>query len=78
MHDNVGARDCAVRIFLGFAIIAAALVLGEGAFRWLAFVGVLPVTSAVFGYCPGYALFGVSTVKQSPGYVPRRSAPLAR
>ena len=78
MDDNIGARDCAVRLFLGLACIFGALIFGEGAARWLAFVGVLPVTSAIFGHCPGYALFGVSTVRRPLEYVYRRPRPLAR
>jgi hypothetical protein len=77
MDDNIGARDCAVRMLLGLAMIAGALILGEGATRWLAFVGLLPVASAIFGHCPGYALLGVSTVRRRPEYVYRRTGPLA-
>ena len=79
MDANVGARDCAVRLFLGLALIAAPLILGEGAVRWLAFIGVLPVASAIFGHCFGYRLMGVSTVRRPPEYecIDRRSRPLA-
>jgi hypothetical protein len=77
MDDNVGARDCAIRLCLGLVAVFAALLFGEGMARWLAFVGMLPVTSAIFGHCPGYALLGVSTVRRPLEYV-RRTAPLAR
>ena len=79
MNDNVGARDCAVRILLGLGLVCGALVLGEGVARWLALLGLLPIASATFGYCPGYALFGLSTVKRTPQYIHRsRQQPLAR
>jgi hypothetical protein len=77
MDDNVGARDCVIRLCLGLAIIFAALVLGEGAARWLALLRMLPVTSGLCGHCPGYALLGVSTARRPLEYV-RRTAPLAR
>ena len=77
MDDNIGARDCAVRLLLGLAVVIGALILGEDAARWLALVGLLPVASAIFGHCPGYALLGVSTVRRGPEYVNRRTRPLA-
>lgn len=79
MDDNIGARDCAMRLLFGLAFILGALILGDGVLRWLALVGMLPVASAIFGYCPGYAMLGMSTVRRRPEYVrsPRRR-PLAR
>jgi hypothetical protein len=68
MHDNVGARDCAVRIAIGLAFIFVTLILGDGSTRWLALLGLLPVGSAIFGYCPAYALFGLDTVRRPPSY----------
>jgi hypothetical protein len=68
MHDNVGARDCAVRFAIGLAFVFATLILGEGAGRWLALLGLLPMASAIFGYCPAYALLGLDTVRRPPGY----------
>ena len=67
MDDNVGARDCAIRLCLGLVVVFAALLFGEGMARWLAFVGMLPVTSAIFGHCPGYALLGARATLNGAG-----------
>lgn len=78
MDGNVGARDCAMRLCFGFACILAALLIGDGPTRWLALLGLAPIASAIFGYCPGYALFGLSTARQAPQYVRVQRRRLAR
>ena len=46
--------------------------------RWVSLAGLLPVASAIFGYCPGYALFGISTIRRPLQYVDGRRRSLAR
>ena len=60
MKLNVGSIDRVLRIVAGVVILALFFVLDGGA-RWLGLVGLVPLATGVFGYCPAYALFGLST-----------------
>lgn len=60
---NVGAIDRILRIAVGLALIAFAIPLGfpQTGWNWLGWIGVVPILTAVFGYCPAYTLLGVTT-----------------
>jgi hypothetical protein len=60
MRANVGSVDRIVRIVLGLAILSLWFVL-EGPSRWWALVVVVPLATALLGWCPAYGLFGLST-----------------
>lgn len=60
MKTNVGSLDRAVRVGLGLALLSLFFVL-EGNTRWLALVGLVPLVTALVGWCPAYRLLGVST-----------------
>ena len=57
MEANVGAVDRILRAVVGVALIAWA-VLGGPLWAW---IGVVPLATAVFRFCPAYTLFGFST-----------------
>ncbi len=63
MKLNVGMVDRVVRAIVGLALIAFALRLGFPAtgWNWIGWIGVVPLLTAVFGFCPAYGLFGLST-----------------
>lgn len=60
MKTNVGGIDKALRILVGLGLISLLFVL-DGAARWLGLIGLVPLLTALFGYCPLYALFGISS-----------------
>jgi hypothetical protein len=60
MKANLGGVDRALRVLVGLALLAW-LVLGEGAARWWGLVGLIPLLTALAGFCPLYRLFGLST-----------------
>lgn len=60
MKKNVGTTDKVLRVVLGLALLAY-LALGSGSLRFIGLVGVIPLLTALVGYCPVYALFGLST-----------------
>ena len=60
MKANVGGIDRVLRIVVGIGLLALVLVL-EGNARWLGLVGILPLATGLFRFCPAYALFGMST-----------------
>jgi hypothetical protein len=60
MKPNIGNTERVVRIVIGLGVLSLAFV-GPRA-TW-AYLGILPVLSGVVGWCPPYALLGISTVR---------------
>jgi hypothetical protein len=60
MTANVGLLDRILRLVVGVALLAL-FFLGEGSARWLGLIGLIPIATAVFGWCPAYRLLGLST-----------------
>jgi len=63
MSLNVGIFDRIARIVVGVALIAFALgyIAPGTSWSWVGWIGVIPILTAVFGTCPAYSLFGMST-----------------
>ena len=62
MQANVGSADRAVRIAAGLVIVALYFVL-EGANRWWALVGLVPLVTGFARWCPAYRLLGIRTCR---------------
>lgn len=60
MKANLGSIDKILRVLIGIALLALVFML-EGPARWLGLIGLVPLATAAFGFCPAYALFGLST-----------------
>jgi len=60
MKANVGAIDKLLRVIAGLALLAWA-VWGEGAWHRLGFIGIVPILTALVGFCPLYTLLGIRT-----------------
>lgn len=60
MKTNVGSLDRIARIILGLVILAA----GYYYQNWFGLIGIGPIATAVFGVCPAYLPFGLSTCKK--------------
>jgi NADH:ubiquinone oxidoreductase subunit 4 (subunit M) len=58
MKSNVGGLDRVVRIGAGLALIALAATGVVGAWGY---IGVVPVLTGTFKFCPAYSLFGINT-----------------
>jgi hypothetical protein len=63
MKKNIGTTDKWIRIVLGLAILSLLLWV-QGGLRWLGLIGLIPLVTALVGYCPLYALFHISTNKK--------------
>jgi hypothetical protein len=61
MTANEGALDRAVRVVAGLALLSLT-VLGPRSMWGL--VGLVPLATGLFGFCPAYALFGINTCKE--------------
>lgn len=60
MKMNVGGTDRALRVVVGVALLALVFVF-EGNARWLGLIGIVPLATGLFRFCPVYALFGLDT-----------------
>src|SRR5690606_38985888 len=60
MNRNVGSIDRAVRIIVGIVLIALVFVGPQTPWGW---IGLLPLATALVGWCPAYSLFGIRTCK---------------
>ncbi len=58
MTRNVGGIDRILRIIVGLALISIVFVGPQTPWGW---IGILPLATALIGWCPPYALFGIST-----------------
>jgi len=59
MQRNVGSADRAIRIMAGLGIIAAGMYFGS----WWGAIGAVPLLTGLIGWCPPYAMFGISTCR---------------
>ena len=60
MKCNVGKADRVVRIVVGLGLLAT----GAYFHSWWGLIGLLPLLTAVVGFCPAYLPFGISTCKR--------------
>jgi len=57
---NVGSVDKILRIVVGLVLIALVFVGPQTPWGW---IGVVPLLTAVLGFCPLYKVIGVNTCK---------------
>lgn len=62
MPSNVGGFDRIARIVVGLALIAFALLAPATlSWKWIGWIGVVPLLTALVGFCPAYTLLGLNT-----------------
>lgn len=66
MAVNVGPVDRILRVAVGLALLSVVLLL-EGGARWFGLIGVVPILTALVGWCPAYLPFGISTCPRRAG-----------
>ena len=66
MKANVGTADRIVRIVIGLALLSLVVLL-EGGARWFGLIGLVPLATALIGWCPAYAPFGIDTCAHHGG-----------
>lgn len=57
MLCNIGKTDRVLRVLAGIALIGWAVTSGN----ILGYIGIIPLLTAAIGFCPLYALFGISS-----------------
>ncbi|MBE7373100.1 YgaP family membrane protein [Pseudomonas lopnurensis] len=60
MKANVGTIDRTLRIIVGLALIGLSLGGVIGVWGW---IGLLPLATGIFRFCPAYTLLGIRTCK---------------
>ena len=58
MKLNVGGMDRVLRIVVGLGLIVLALM---GTIGWWGWIGIVPLATGLFRFCPAYTLLGMNT-----------------
>lgn len=59
MRTNVGKTDKIIRIILGIVIFIIGIIYQS----WWGLLGLIPLITGLWNFCPLYAIFGISTHK---------------
>ncbi len=68
MKANVGTVDRVLRIVAGVVLIGLTLAGSIGPWGW---IGVVPIATGLFRFCPAYLPFGLSTCSTNSGSAKR-------
>jgi len=60
MTTNVGGIDRILRFLVGLAILSA-IVWYPGDAKWFGLLGLIPLGTALFRFCPLYSVFGLNS-----------------
>ncbi len=60
MTKNVGNLDRGLRVILGLALLAFALLSGHQ-YAWVGWIGIMPLLTAAMSSCPLYSILGISS-----------------
>ncbi len=63
MQKNVGSTDKVIRWIIGLILLSLLFFL-EGGVRYIGLIGLIPILTAIVGFCPLYTLFKLNTNKQ--------------
>ena len=58
MKQNVGGIDRTLRAIVGLGLISMVFIGPQAVWGW---VGIVPLATAIMGWCPPYALLGLNT-----------------
>jgi len=61
MKANVGTIDRALRVALGIILIGLTVSGAIGVWGW---IGIVPLATGIFRFCPAYSLLGLNTCKR--------------
>lgn len=61
MENNVGFPDRTVRVTVGIILLALAVFKPDWSLSWLGWIGIVPVVTGIWGWCPLYKLLGIDT-----------------
>ncbi len=62
MKTNVGTIDRVARIIFGLVLISLVFIGPQTPWGW---IGIVPLVTALIGWCPAYSIFGIKTCKNA-------------
>ena len=63
MNKNVGSVDRGLRIVAGLVLLSLTVI---GPKTLWGLIGIVPLLTALIGWCPAYTLFGIRTCRTDP------------
>ncbi len=63
MTQNIGSIDRILRVLVGLGLISLVFVGPQTPWGW---IGVVPLATAIIGWCPPYSLLGINTCSNKP------------
>ena len=63
IKKNIGQTDRIIRIIIGLIIIGAGIKFGT----WFGAIGIVPIATALIGWCPPYDMLGINTCGTDKG-----------
>ncbi|MFN0262814.1 DUF2892 domain-containing protein [Tepidamorphus sp. 3E244] len=65
MTNNMGNLDRLARAAVGIVLIGFAIFgPADITWKWIGYIGIIPLVTSVIGFCPAYTLLGISTCEQ--------------
>lgn len=61
MKVNMSSIDRGLRVIVGLVLVALVFVGPQTPWGW---IGIIPLATALIGWCPAYTLLGIKTRKQ--------------
>ena len=58
MTQNIGTTERVIRAIVGIGLISLVFVGPQTVWGW---IGVVPLATAIIGWCPPYAMLGINT-----------------
>ena len=62
MKQNIHNIERVVRVVIGAAIVSLVFIGPQSPWGWL---GLVPIATGLLGWCPPYAMLGISTCKKA-------------
>ncbi len=63
MNKNIGNIERVIRIAVGLFVLSLTIIGPQSLWGLL---GLVPLLTGLIGWCPPYAIFGISTCKKQP------------
>ena len=57
---NVGSTDKVIRYIIGVVLLSLLFII-PGNLKFIGLIGLVPIITAAFSFCPLYAIFGIKT-----------------
>ncbi|WP_379970925.1 DUF2892 domain-containing protein [Ectobacillus sp. sgz5001026] len=57
---NVGSTDKVIRYIIGVVLLSLLFIIPSN-LKYIGLLGLVPILTAAFGFCPLYAIFGIKT-----------------